>query len=780
MHGAYPKYRPNLLRLSALVIATVLLLGACGGGKKSSPPPSSSSSSSGGVSSYHIGGTLSGLSAGLSLQPNNNGGDTLTLSADGAFNFPTPLSTGATYAVSLATAPAGQVCTLTGATGTLAAADVTQVAVTCTTPAGLPNIVVNTAEPLSGKVQLALDNGVTYQAVTWYVDLRLLGTTTSGLGNPIDWNTSQETNGTHVILAKIQLAANSYTELRRTLTVSNSNLALSAQVSGTTGTINVDVNASSVYGIVRVEAALDAAPATSLTELNACHRFCGSNNDVYRFSIDAASIGSGSHNMLVTAIDKQGNRNTLSVAIPISNPANINLTSPTDGAFVYGSLTLSGTTSSDKLGPVTLTASLKDYEFLNTNASNFSGTMDLTGLAAGVYTLKVKATDSSQAVTSLERKVYVTSSAALRYNPNFAMGANGQLMSIDPTNPDLLLYRASDASYRLHNTVTQTHVKLQGTQDLPYFYDWTLSAGYAYASAGYLGSMGTGYNDCPVTCIYQWSPAGLKTNLSTANPNAVTSNVGGGRTYEQYPRAHGDHVIWIDAAGANRGTFTHYRVASQQYATIIQPADANYLINTEYDFFVDAKEEVTFFYTAQTGGEGNTSQFDVYRWSSTTNTSTKLTSGGARNTYPQTDGQRVIWQQSTSINGPTSLLAQAVSGGAITTLSSSASNYQLRDGVAAWRETATIAGSLQVTGLKASAGNKPTANLSTLSGVSLFGVGGGFVVFGEAGKVYSWNAATQQTKLIIEAPPNQILLSGTELYFVMGDSQVVYKIGLND
>lgn len=79
--------------------------------------------------SFRVGGTVSGLTgAGLVLQ--NNGGDNLSLAADGGFNFATSVASGAAYAVAVQTQPVGQTCTVTNGSGT-ATADVANVAVSC-------------------------------------------------------------------------------------------------------------------------------------------------------------------------------------------------------------------------------------------------------------------------------------------------------------------------------------------------------------------------------------------------------------------------------------------------------------------------------------------------------------------------------------------------------------------------------------------------------------------------------------------------------------------------
>jgi len=79
---------------------------------------------------YTIGGTISGLTGTLVLQ--NNSGDNLSTTANGTFTFTTPLNNGVAYAVTVLTQPAGQTCTVTGGSGTVASASVTNVTVSCT------------------------------------------------------------------------------------------------------------------------------------------------------------------------------------------------------------------------------------------------------------------------------------------------------------------------------------------------------------------------------------------------------------------------------------------------------------------------------------------------------------------------------------------------------------------------------------------------------------------------------------------------------------------------
>ncbi len=103
---------------------------------------------------YRVGGTVSGLSGTVVLQ--DNGGDNLSVSANGSFTFATALAGGAAYAVTVKTNPAGQTCTVSSGSGTIGSANVTNVAVSCS---NIPTYTVGgTVSGLSGTVVLQ-DNG---------------------------------------------------------------------------------------------------------------------------------------------------------------------------------------------------------------------------------------------------------------------------------------------------------------------------------------------------------------------------------------------------------------------------------------------------------------------------------------------------------------------------------------------------------------------------------------------------------------------------------------------
>ena len=91
-------------------------------------------SGSSGTTTYSVGGTVSGLSGTVVLA--DNGGDTLNVSANGSFTFPTQLASGAAFNVTVQSNPSGQTCTVSNGSGTVGSANVTSVAVSCTTAGG--------------------------------------------------------------------------------------------------------------------------------------------------------------------------------------------------------------------------------------------------------------------------------------------------------------------------------------------------------------------------------------------------------------------------------------------------------------------------------------------------------------------------------------------------------------------------------------------------------------------------------------------------------------------
>ncbi len=130
-----PRNFPLSRAVTSLIFVSVLLA-ACGGGGGggsaiTAPPPPPP------PSTYTIGGSISGLTgSGLVLQ--DNAGDNLSVAAKAAsFTFTTAVASGAAYAVTVLTQPTNpaQTCTVSSGSGTVTGANITTVAIACTTNA---------------------------------------------------------------------------------------------------------------------------------------------------------------------------------------------------------------------------------------------------------------------------------------------------------------------------------------------------------------------------------------------------------------------------------------------------------------------------------------------------------------------------------------------------------------------------------------------------------------------------------------------------------------------
>jgi uncharacterized repeat protein (TIGR03803 family) len=114
--------RKSFLHLIPALIAStgILALIGCGSGSVVS-----------GTSAYTVSGTVAGLAAGESVSVQDNGQDTLALSANGAFSFPVNMDTGAAYAITVQSHTPGIACSVANGSGTVGSSNVTGIGISC-------------------------------------------------------------------------------------------------------------------------------------------------------------------------------------------------------------------------------------------------------------------------------------------------------------------------------------------------------------------------------------------------------------------------------------------------------------------------------------------------------------------------------------------------------------------------------------------------------------------------------------------------------------------------
>ncbi len=119
LQGEAPQMRLSIKKIifSALFLVSIAIAGC-------------NSLTSNQVASIGIGGTVTGLTGTVVLQ--DNGGDDLTIQANGSFGFVTIIQDGSPYNVTVSTQPIGQTCIVSNGTGTVqGSSDHSHVAVAC-------------------------------------------------------------------------------------------------------------------------------------------------------------------------------------------------------------------------------------------------------------------------------------------------------------------------------------------------------------------------------------------------------------------------------------------------------------------------------------------------------------------------------------------------------------------------------------------------------------------------------------------------------------------------
>jgi len=83
------------------------------------------------TNTYSVSGSVTGLTTGQQVTLLNNGDNLQTINANGAYTLNVPVAYNSSYAVTVGTQPAGQICSISNAAGSGVVANVTQVNVTC-------------------------------------------------------------------------------------------------------------------------------------------------------------------------------------------------------------------------------------------------------------------------------------------------------------------------------------------------------------------------------------------------------------------------------------------------------------------------------------------------------------------------------------------------------------------------------------------------------------------------------------------------------------------------
>jgi hypothetical protein len=103
------------------LLVSALLLAACGG----------SNGGAGGTTMLTVGGNVTGLVTGTSVEL-ENGGQTATITANGSYSVSGTFISGTSYDVTVAQQPAGANCAVTNGSGMVGTSNIANILVTCT------------------------------------------------------------------------------------------------------------------------------------------------------------------------------------------------------------------------------------------------------------------------------------------------------------------------------------------------------------------------------------------------------------------------------------------------------------------------------------------------------------------------------------------------------------------------------------------------------------------------------------------------------------------------
>jgi hypothetical protein len=662
-----------------------------------------------------------------------------------------------------------------------------------TAPSGNPTIVLNQMQPVSGSVTATIGGGGTYASVTYYVDLQTVGTSTQGPNYAVTFDTSALTEGSHLLLARLETSPGSYVEIRLTMQVTQPAVAVTiiSVDAGSNGYVDINIEATAASGITTVTGTIDGQVVGTLNAPNACFNDCVGKDNAYLIAVPSANYASGVHTFGAQAVDGNGQSASTSMKAAIDNPPQLTLTAPVNGVLANGSLLISGTFSSDKKnGEPNLTVMLGDVPVLSTKTSPFSTTFSLVGVTPGSYTLTATVTDSSRDFTIVRALVSVTSSTALTYSPLFELpisstlwDASGSYAAYEQifTNGyyPSPFYPLPSAYLRSGTTVTSLDL-LTVPYSVP-VYQVSMSGGFV-SPTGYVFGQGNPGNlmlalgQYSADDIYMWTPNGARTDLSVLL-GAAGSNGGANLLALHWP-----WVMWANGTNSScaAGNYYLYPVAGTSlvaYNAIsgeIDTVPGGGAVSAIDFYLSNAGTPLLYFERVDcNGGSSN-----VFLWNQATQQVTQVTTNNI--SYdPASDGTFLAWREQSTGSAPYPLLVTNLSNNTTQTLTTNVQSYYVGGGIVAWTEPSTVG-----TDLIAYDGTGNTVVSSQPgNGIPNVIVSGGFVVFEENSALYAWSPSGGR-KLIFQGLPVKEFMHGSTLYFVNSSAfstggGAVYAVTLN-
>lgn len=626
-------------------------------------------------------------------------------------------------------------------------------------PATAPAIALNAPQPLLGNVDLTVTGAPAGASVRWYTDFTALGGTLTVAPFTQTWASSGASAGAHLVQALVQLSADQQIELRRSVTVGNTSpvpgLQASMSSAATVDTLTVDVRISQTdVGVASTQLFVDEKSVGLLTLPNIC--FQGNACPPisfpawgYRYTLPLADYSNGTHALRAVVTDNNGAKLQLSASVEMNAGPKITLARPADNEILSaGKLQVTGSVTDDT-GEANVTIKLDDVELRRLGSGSFDFSYDLTGVASGGHALTISARDKQGVVGEVRRVVRVQLSAApvelvtsLQDDVSIAAAEGGAVLLASPAGARVLRGSA-DAGL---TTVLLSRSDRNGDSA-----GWRMSGGRAIVARA-------GDDTALANNVYLWNQDGSRRNL--------VQESGISETYQHPAWLDGDWAAW----GPGLSTVQRLvlmNVATQQLFSVPRPADAVRLNPDELALIAKGGSALLSF-SAQNGGTtAQDATYSIYLYDSATQTTQRLSPAGARDSGPQTDGQRLAWNRTApgETSAPYAVYAVSLSKPTeLKLISSSAQGYTLKDGLISWQEKTQTTNQL-----KADDGTSTTLITNKLT-ATLVATGGGGVAWAADGKLNLWMPAGG-SRQVLDFVPNTVVLSKGWLYFTSGNSK---------
>ena len=407
------------------------------------------------------------------------------------------------------------------------------------------------------------------------VELRVDGTSVGAdTTSPYSWtlNTKSYSKGTHTLnlTATDNSARKGYAQISVTFNndppiVSYSSPASGAVVSGTTS-VSVTPTAYAGRTIASVQLRIDSTVIGSLTA------------SPYTWSINSNTLSNGAHTLNVTATDSLGYVGYAQRSITVSNPSPVvSITSPTNGAQVKGSVTVTvSATSSSAISYVALY--LDSNSVGNKTVSPYTFTLNTLSYADGQHNLRAVAGDQYGRTGEIQITVTVNNTGGAAAVPVVSISA--------PTNGATLNGTITvTASVTSSKTISSVSVRLDGVviftkTSSPY--SWSLGTG-SYADGAHM--LNVTATDSAGKIGYQQ----ITVYFNNAGPAVSISSIAQGQMYFG--------KVWVNATATSPtsitsievlvdGTLTH----SSTTSPITWQLDTNTLIDGSHFINVTAKD----------------------------------------------------------------------------------------------------------------------------------------------------------------------------------------------